>query len=189
MINTPLKDYVKVYKGFYDPEFCATVTNQIAGVDWHQHAFYDHKNNEVISHDHELSVSSDVVPAKAELDAKIWHAINRYITEDMKFMADWYGGWNGYSNSRFNRYVPETKMKLHCDHIQSLFDGQRKGIPTITVLGSLNNDYEGGELVLCGENYELKTGDVILFPSNFLYPHEVKPVKSGVRYSFVSWVW
>jgi predicted 2-oxoglutarate/Fe(II)-dependent dioxygenase YbiX len=189
MINTPLKDYVKVYKGFYDPEFCMTVTNQIADINWQRHTFYNAKDNKYISYDHELSISCDVVPTKAELDAKIWHAINRYVTEDMKFMADWYASWMGYSVSRFNKYDPTTQMKLHCDHIHALFDGTRKGIPTLTVLGALNNEYEGGEFVLCGENYELKTGDVIVFPSNFLYPHEVKPVKSGVRYSFVSWVW
>ena len=33
----------------------------------------------------------------------------------------------------------------------------------------------------------LKTGDILLFPSNFMYPHEVKEVTKGVRYSFVRW--
>lgn len=70
-----------------------------------------------------------------------------------------------------------------------MFDGNKKGIPILTVLGGLNDDYEGGELILCGEQVELKAGEVLVFPSNFLYPHEVKPVKSGTRYSFVSWVW
>ena len=81
-------------------------------------------------------------------------------------------------------------MKLHCDHIQSIFDGSKKGIPTLTILGSLNNDYKGGELILFKDKkIDLKAGNVVVFPSNFLYPHEVKPVISGVRYSYVSWVW
>jgi hypothetical protein len=33
------------------------------------------------------------------------------------------------------------------------------------------------------------TGDVIIFPSTFLYPHKVNEVKKGIRYSFVSWAW
>ena len=52
----------------------------------------------------------------------------------------------------------------------------------------LNDDYEGGEFIMF-DDYEIKfkAGDIILFPSTFLYPHLVKPVKKGIRYAFVSW--
>ena len=33
----------------------------------------------------------------------------------------------------------------------------------------------------------LKKGDILLFPSTFLYPHRVEQVKKGTRYSFVTW--
>ena len=84
----------------------------------------------------------------------------------------------------------KIKKKWHCDHISELFDGQRKGIPTLSIVGLLNEDYEGGELIMF-DNYEikLKQGDLMIFPSNFLYPHKVEPIKKGVRYSYVSWVW
>ena len=36
---------------------------------------------------------------------------------------------------------------------------------------------------------KLKAGDVMIFPSVFLYPHKVAPVTKGVRDTFVSWVW
>ena len=39
------------------------------------------------------------------------------------------------------------------------------------------------------KNIEMHTGDVIIFPSTFLYPHKVNEVKKGIRYSFVSWAW
>ena len=31
------------------------------------------------------------------------------------------------------------------------------------------------------------TGDVIIFPSNFLYPHSVAPIMMGTRYAIVNW--
>jgi len=189
MYNSQLKDYVKVYQGFYDSEFCKNIVSTIENVNWEIHYFYNPMTKINSSNENELSVSHENVPLKQELDKKIWNILERYIMQDMAHMKDWYNGWLGYSLSRFNRYDPSTEMKLHCDHIHSLFDGERRGIPVLTVLGTLNEDYEGGELMLCGEKIELKTGDVIVFPSNFLYPHEVKPVKSGVRYSFVSWAW
>ena len=189
MYNSQLKDYVKIYKGFYDQGFCKQVVASIDNAKWETHQYYNAATKNYESHDNELSISCESVPLKNDLDKKIWEVISVYIGFDMSHMNGWFDGWSGYSLARFNRYEPTTKMRLHCDHIHTLFDGERKGVPTLTILGALNEDYEGGEFLLCGENIELKTGDVIVFPSNFLYPHEVKPVKSGVRYSFVSWAW
>jgi predicted 2-oxoglutarate/Fe(II)-dependent dioxygenase YbiX len=28
---------------------------------------------------------------------------------------------------------------------------------------------------------------MLIWPSNFLYPHKVNPVKKGIRYSMVCW--
>jgi predicted 2-oxoglutarate/Fe(II)-dependent dioxygenase YbiX len=71
-----------------------------------------------------------------------------------------------------------------------MFDGERKGIPTLSILGALNDDYEGGELVFWeSEKIELKAGSIMIFPSNFMYPHRVDTVTKGTRYSYVSWVW
>ena len=39
-------------------------------------------------------------------------------------------------------------MAEHCDHISSLFDGQIKGIPMLSVVGQLNDNFEGGEFVM-----------------------------------------
>ena len=191
MLDSSLRNYVKVYKLFYDVNFCNQISFSLDAANWKTHQFYKSKDGEntFTSHEDELAVSHDAVPLKAELDKKIWEVIAQYISKDMGYMNNWFDGWTGYSHSRFNRYTPETRMRLHCDHIQTLFDGERKGIPILSIVGALNENYEGGEFMLCGERIDLKTGDVIVFPSNFLYPHEVKPVKSGVRYSFVSWAW
>jgi len=59
---------------------------------------------------------------------------------------------------------------------------------------NLNEDYEGGDLVftdqkkLIVKRSSLKAGDVVFFPSNFLYPHLIEPVTNGTRYSIVSWL-
>ena len=52
----------------------------------------------------------------------------------------------------------------------------------------LNDDFEGGDfLMFDGKKLKLTTGDVIVFPSNFLYPHAVTTITKGTRYSCVSW--
>jgi predicted 2-oxoglutarate/Fe(II)-dependent dioxygenase YbiX len=81
-------------------------------------------------------------------------------------------------------------MAEHCDHIHDMFDGIKKGIPILTVIGLLNSEYTGGEfIILEDEIIDLQKGDIVIFPSLFLYPHKVNPVTSGVRYSFATWIW
>ena len=79
-------------------------------------------------------------------------------------------------------------MRKHYDHIKSLFSEPIQGIPTLTILGSLNSDYDGGELILFDDHViNMQKGDVVIFPSNFMYPHRVEKVTRGTRYSFVTW--
>jgi predicted 2-oxoglutarate/Fe(II)-dependent dioxygenase YbiX len=48
----------------------------------------------------------------------------------------------------------------------------------------------GGELIFFGDTkYDFGAGDVLVFPSNFMFPHSVDTVTEGERYSFVSWVY
>jgi predicted 2-oxoglutarate/Fe(II)-dependent dioxygenase YbiX len=116
--------------------------------------------------------------------------IREYI-ENLNFI--WFRGWEGYSPIKFIRYLPGQEMTVHCDLIHSMFDGVRKGIPILSMIGHLNDDYEGGETYFFddknGEKVDTKQGDLLIFPSSFLFPHYVTPVTKGVRYSYVSWVW
>ena len=58
------------------------------------------------------------------------------------------------------------------------------------MVGLLNNDFKGGKFIMFkNKEFKLKQGDLIIFPSNFLYPHEITEVTKGTRYSYVSWVY
>lgn len=185
-----LLDYVKIYENHFPKELCRSVVVSLDKANWKKHFFYRSRTNDVISYENELSTSYENIEEKSQIEGLIWHAIERYILNDFKLFSPWFDGWVGFSEVRFNKYDPETKMKLHCDHIHSLFDGNRKGIPVLSVLGVLNDEYEGGEFIMFGDHeVKLPAGSVVVFPSNFMFPHEVKPVKNGVRYSCISWTW
>jgi len=84
------------------------------------------------------------------------------------------------------KYNLSDKYNYHWDHF--------KDIPrTISCILILNNDYEGGNLCFKepqGQNefsIENKVARLIMWPSNFLYPHCVKPITKGTRYSVVAW--
>jgi len=65
----------------------------------------------------------------------------------------------------------------------------------LTCIINLNEGYEGGDLVIYDNFYKneikrlkLKHRSALFFPSNFLYPHTIEPIKSGTRYSVVAWL-
>jgi hypothetical protein len=86
--------------------------------------------------------------------------------------------WESFN---FIKYTPGNHFMEHHDHSFSYNC-------TVSLVAYLNDDFEGGELFfrLQGINYIPKTGDVVLFPSNYMYPHQAKVVHSGTKYSLVT---
>ena len=187
-LNTNLQYYVKHFENRMDENLCDTLVREMNEIQFEQHKFHNVTTDEhhTRSGSKELSVSWDDCPSRSILSEKIWYIIKDYLTY---VNMPWFTRWSGYTLPRFNKYDEDKKMALHCDHIHSMFDGKKKGIPILSVLGVLNDDYEGGEFIMFDDT-EIKfdRGDVLVFPSLFLYPHKVEPVKSGTRYSYISWV-
>ena len=80
----------------------------------------------------------------------------------------------------FVKYLPGKYFKIHGDH------GPYYSC-TISAVVYLNDDYDGGEIefIRQGLIVKPKAGDIILFPSNFVYEHASLEVKSGIKYSVV----
>ena len=66
-------------------------------------------------------------------------------------------------------------------------------IEVMSCIYFINDDYEGGDLHFKYPNsddvtvIQKKRNRIIVWPSNFLYPHSVKEVTKGERYSVVAW--
>lgn len=74
---------------------------------------------------------------------------------------------------------------FYIQHVDSFKDRPR----AVSCSFILNDDFEGGEFAFFDRElkYKLNKGDAIMFPSNFMYPHEVMPVTQGTRYSIITW--
>ena len=59
---------------------------------------------------------------------------------------------------------------------------------TVSLVAYLNDDYEGGGLHFAKQDilYTPKAGDLVVFPSNYMYPHRAMPVEKGTKYSLVT---
>lgn len=75
--------------------------------------------------------------------------------------------------------------QFYTQHTDSYADNPREVSCSI----ALNDEYEGGEFAFFDGQlrYKLKKGSILMFPSNFMYPHEVMPVQQGIRYSIITW--
>lgn len=84
------------------------------------------------------------------------------------------------------KYVNEGHYNFHTD--DSRFIHRR-----VSCIYLINDDYEGGNLVFRAPDSDKKTvvetkkNRMIIWPSNFLYPHSVETVTKGERYSVVAW--
>ena len=187
-VQHELMHYAKLYRDVVSDEICDKTVSEMNTLEFQEHTFYNAKTGEYKprSGSQELSMSWGNVTTKKTLNNIVDDIANRYV-QDLNM--PWFNSFQGYSHVRFNKYAENKKMAIHADHIHSMFDGERKGIPILSVLGVLNNDYEGGEFYLIDEKTDLSKGDIIIFPSNFMYPHKVEPVTKGTRYSYISWIW
>lgn len=86
--------------------------------------------------------------------------------------------WEAFN---FIKYEPGHHFQEHHDHGYSYNC-------TVSLVAYVNDDYEGGELYFRLQNLNIKpkAGDLVIFPSNFVYPHQAKPVISGTKYSIVT---
>ncbi len=114
---------------------------------------------------------------------------NETIGEALQIYEQEYNALKGFEFQQHYVNIQKTLpgQGYHKWHCENKGDGNTRRV--LATMLYLNDDFEGGEFFLCGEDMELKRGHVIVFPSVFVYPHEVKRVTKGTRYSFVSWAW
>ena len=189
--NTQLKDLIHVERGLIPTNLCDYIVDEIEKKEWRPHSWYNNvqgtfgseetKELDVqnITAEHQQLLTPFMISAGASYNAKYHFECER----TMQIM-------NKFSAIRFNRYSPGQIMRRHHDHIASLFSGDERGIPVLSFILNLNDDYEGADLYFW-EDYKvpLGKGDIIMFPSLFLFPHGVTEATKGKRYSAVSWAW
>jgi predicted 2-oxoglutarate/Fe(II)-dependent dioxygenase YbiX len=179
-----LQDYVAIYN-VIELAISKQIINDSNESQWDKHAYSNPITQELTTYEDDLEVSN-----QENHGDYINNKIKACVSDYLKNVVPLPFGLQEVSTIRFNRYKVGTNMKMHNDHIHTLFDGERKGVPILTVLGLLNDDFEGGDFLMFDDKkLNLSAGDIVIFPSNFMYPHSVTTVTKGTRYSFVAWGW
>ena len=177
-----LKDYIGYYEDVVSDELCQNIIN-------YDFVFQpsSYSNHKEVTANSKSRVNMDEVWVKND---NIWYnklkvsfelAIKKYSEAFPLFSVQ------HITDFRINRYSEGGFMSSHVDNIHHSH-GQVYGYPQVTALVYLNDDYEGGKFIVAENSFKPKKGSAIVFPSNFMFPHEAKVVTKGTRWSIIAWL-
>ena len=115
-----------------------------------------------------------------DLDAKLFQvygdAIRDYCSKhtDLQIQKD-----EGYTLLQYHR------AQSYAQHV----DSGTKIPRAVTAIMGLNDGYTGGDFYIWNGAWRqrIEKGALLMFPASFQYPHGVKPIDSGTRYSVITW--
>jgi hypothetical protein len=184
-----IEDYI-IIKNNISKDICQSLIDACNNRKWDKHQWNNYGTGEfTFNSKKELEVMSSSEEQEVKVKPFIVEALKEYQKKCTwgSTKEDQPSWLSRFVPVRFNKYAVGTMMRGHYDHIHDLFDGTIKGIPIVSIVANLNEDYEGAEFYCRDKIIPLTTGDILLFPSNFMFPHGVTECTKGTRYSFVSW--
>jgi len=184
MNNQKLSDYIFFYPDAMEVETCNQIMNRYdKNAEWSKSTFttkYENTGTSKVAMD-EFWIG-EPLPNYKDIKETFEYCVGDYTKYFSRITS------TEYTDFRINRYKEGGFMHSHIDNIHHSH-GQKSGYPHLTSLIFLNDDYEGGDFVLCGDKYiEKIQGSAIVFPSNFMFPHEVLEVTKGKRFSIMTWI-
>jgi hypothetical protein len=173
-----LSDFVRCYENVIDKDLCDKIVNQ------KDLSF----TPAATGGDYALNPARKCYTKKLDnkFDKNICDVIGKIIIKYQKEIPDFSTGETiedtGYDHLL---YLGSEKgeYKEHTDH----FDMFPRVLSCSLIL---NDDYEGGDFSFFGGEYIVpkKVGSAVVFPSNFCFPHAVKPVTKGKRHAIITWI-
>jgi predicted 2-oxoglutarate/Fe(II)-dependent dioxygenase YbiX len=182
---TDIKDYIVVVKDALSYSTCDALLKEYANSnEWEDtHVRYGVDKNIRSAQTILMSTESCIAinpQVRKELDAQVFSGASLAIKKyNEKFNHARIEEDSGYELLRYK--VGE----FYTQHTDSF-----KQVPRLVSCSfNLNDNYEGGEFAFFDREIAVKApkGAAVLFPSNFMYPHEILPVTKGTRFSIVTW--
>jgi predicted 2-oxoglutarate/Fe(II)-dependent dioxygenase YbiX len=179
-----LKDYIVVMNNIMPPPLADTILSEYKeSSDWIE-ATVRNGVNLNIRNCKTIGVSfSNIIDKNKEIRQKIDHDLYTIASQALKEYSNRFLLHSIEKDSGYDLLKYEIGG-FYTQHTDFILDRPR----VVSCSFILNDDYEGGEFAFFDRElvYKLKKGSCIMFPSNFMYPHEIMPVTSGTRYSIIT---
>lgn len=180
-----LKDYIVVINNIMPPPVADVVLSEYKNCDDWINAGIKNGENLNVRNCQTIGISfSNIIEKNKEtrqqIDQELFTCAAKAIQEyNKQFSLCKIQEDSGYELLRYK------EEQFYIQHVDS-FKARPRAVSCSFIL---NDDYEGGEFAFFNRElkYKPKKGSCIMFPSNFMYPHEIMPVTSGTRYSIITW--
>lgn len=180
-----INDYIVTFDGVITDALCDALLNEYKNCEDWVNAQVKNGENLNIRNCQSIGISFSSV---IEKNFKVRHKLDKYVFASAGLAIKKYNekfiGSKIEEDTGYDLLKYETGQ-FYTTHTDSFKDRPR----AVSCSFALNDDYEGGEFAFFDRElvYNLKKGSCVMFPSNFMYPHEIMPVTSGTRYSIVTW--
>lgn len=159
---------IKIINNFISKQECDSIIESLKSKQHVEHVLQiDDKKNPTVKRKSYMGINEALLQ-QSKVKEILENTYDVKVTSGSAHIAKWETG---------------QKLELHVDDL-----GRTSYNHMATIL-YLNEDYEGGEIEFPTYNLSLKlaTGSLIMFPGNMNYPHSVKPIISGFRYTMPMW--
>ena len=187
-----LSDHILHLKSFIDKDVCMSVMNSLDNLERDDSAPY---TDGLLNDDADTYFDPDIKYIDNVRDRIFIDGLKEYASKIRSF------NWSYYDTKSFHcsemiirRYNEGSEFKYHHDDIiGEIFPHwflRRQNILTCNFYFSDAKNYDGGDLVFtCGKTFQPSMGDIIIFPSNWMFYHEVQKITKGKRYSGTVWLY
>ena len=182
----PLEDYIITLDSIVPDELCDRILEEYRNCSfWTPSRTGDGNVSDQIRNCDVINISEDIVFQKnfdirKKIDEDMFQSASKVLSEYRdRFPTIGADIDTGYGLLRYK------KGQFYVQHTDSFKTQQR----ALSCSFLLNDEYEGGEFAFFDREIMIRgsKGSVVVFPSNFMYPHEILPVTSGTRYSIITW--
>jgi hypothetical protein len=138
---------------------------------------YRNSVNSVYIDDHWCDRFAPLLVGKAML-AKYTPEEFNFVWQEVQPHIDSVVGQTKLIYSRIIKYNPGCYIENHVDGV--IYTNKQQHDLSVIIAITDPKTYRGGEMIVGGDLIELVPGDMIFY--TYDVPHEIKPVKSGIRY-------
>jgi hypothetical protein len=180
-----LRDYIVVFENIVSDELCDEVLKEYGDDNnWKNTTTGSGLSRDVRRCDAINMSDAFIIEKNKEkrksIDEKLFDCAGQAIRKyNEKFKYAQIQGDSGYTLLRYQ------EGEFYSEHTDHFLQAPR----IVSCSFTLNDNFEGGEFAFFNREliYKLPKGSALMFPSNFLYPHEVMPVIRRTRYSIITW--
>lgn len=184
-----IKSYIQVFKKIVPKSLCDTIIDEYKNSDeWKTGTIGNYSVDENIRDCDSIYISNqvsiDINPStRKKIDEDLFSIVSECLTNYIDLHYTHISNISSDSGYSLLRYKTGQFISSH-------IDASGRSPRELSLSINLNDNYTGGEFCFFNgeKKFNLKKGDIIVFPSNFMYPHEILPVTSGERYAIITWI-